>query len=272
LFLLLPKGRYRSIFTYKIKYILKHEPTIALFLPCYVDQFYPHVGIATIQLLEKLGCKVSFPLDQTCCGQPMANAGYERDTVGTARHFIKTFKDFDYIVAPSGSCVLHVKEHSPVISGLESDQAAMHHKIFELTEFLVDVLKVGPITGSYPHKVGFHSSCHGQRGLRLSASSELNEPPFNKAKQLLEGLKGLEWVELDRKDECCGFGGTFAVTEEALSVQMGRDRLADHQKNQVEILAGGDMSCLMHMQGIASRNGNGITFKHIAEILNEVIR
>lgn len=247
------------------------KKNIALFLPCYVDQFYPNVGIATMQLLEKLGCKVSFPLDQTCCGQPMANAGYERDTEGTSKHFIKTFKDFDYVVAPSGSCVLHVKDHSPRIAGLRSEQDALREKIYELTEFLVDVIKVGTIEGSFPHKVGFHSSCHGQRGLRLASSSELNEEPFSKAKQLLADLDGLEWVELDRKDECCGFGGTFAVTEEALSIQMGKDRLDDHQQNQVEILVGGDMSCLMHLQGIAARNGASIQFKHIAEILNEVI-
>lgn len=244
---------------------------IALFLPCYVDQFYPKVGIATLQLLQKLGCSVDYPLDQTCCGQPMANAGYERDTIGTARHFIKTFSSYDYIVAPSGSCVLHIKEHSPTVPGYEKEQEGLHHKIFELTEFLVDVLKVKSLTGSYPHKVGFHSSCHGQRGLRLSSSSELNEKPFSKAKQLLENLEGLEWVELNRSDECCGFGGTFAVTEEALSVQMGKDRLADHLDHQVEILAGGDMSCMMHLEGIAKRNGQTIQFKHIAEILNEAI-
>jgi len=251
---------------------MHQNKNIALFLPCYVDQFYPNVGIATIQLLEKLGCKVSFPIDQTCCGQPMANAGYERDTEGTTRHFVKTFQDFDYIVAPSGSCVLHVKEHSPPIKGLEIEQEALRHKIFELTEFLVDVLRVEPIKAAYPHKIGFHSSCHGQRGLRLGSSSELNEEPFSKAKQLLENLEGMEWISLDRKDECCGFGGTFAVTEEALSVQMGKDRLADHRQNKVEILVGGDMSCLMHLQGIASRNGNKVQFKHIAEILNEVIQ
>lgn len=244
---------------------------IALFLPCYVDQFYPHVGIATLQLLQKLGCKVDYPMDQTCCGQPMANAGYESDTVGTARHFIKTFIGYDYIVAPSGSCVLHMKEHSPIVPGFEKEQDELHVKIFELTEFLVDVLKVDRIIGCYPHKVGFHVSCHGQRGLRLSSSSELNIKPFSKAKQLLEKLEGLEWVELNRADECCGFGGTFAVTEEALSIQMGKDRLADHLSHQVEIVVGGDMSCIMHLEGIARRNGQPIQFKHIAEILNEAI-
>jgi len=247
------------------------SPHIALFIPCYVDQFYPSVGIASLELLEKLGCKVTFPLGQTCCGQPLANAGYKRDTVGTTKHFIELFKDFDYVVAPSGSCVLHVKEHSPVIPGLEKEQAELHHKVFELTEFITDILKIEKLEGSFPHRVGFHSSCHGQRGLRLSSSSELNQTPFNKARRLLENLDGLEWVELNRTDECCGFGGTFAVTEEALSIQMGKDRLEDHLQHDTEILTGGDMSCIMHLQGIATRNKQPLKFLHIAEILNQAI-
>ncbi|WP_194972362.1 (Fe-S)-binding protein [Aquiflexum lacus] len=244
---------------------------IGLFIPCYVDQFYPKVAIATMELLEKLGCKVTYPIAQTCCGQPMANAGYERDTVGTTKHFLETFKNFDYIVAPSGSCVLHVKEHVPAVSEMEMAQKAIQDKTFELTEFLTDVLKVENLKGSFPHKVGFHASCHGHRGLRLGSCSERNEPFFSKGKQLLEQLEGLEWVELTRKDECCGFGGTFAVTEEALSVQMGKDRLEDHLVHGVEVLTGGDMSCIMHLEGIARRNKQPLQFKHIAEILNEAI-
>lgn len=250
---------------------MTNKKNIGLFIPCYVDQFYPQVAIATLELLEKLGCNVTYPLAQTCCGQPMANAGYERDTMGTIKHFLNTFKEFDYIVAPSGSCVLHVKEHAPSIPGMEAMQLELHNKLFELTEFLTDVLKIDTIEGSYPYKIGYHASCHGQRGLRLASSSELNQKPFNKARQLLENLKGLEWVELSRKDECCGFGGTFAVTEEALSVQMGKDRLADHMAHDVEIITGGDMSCIMHLQGIASRNNQNIQFKHVAEILNEAM-
>ncbi len=244
---------------------------IGLFIPCYVDQFYPQVAIATLELLEKLGCTVTYPIDQTCCGQPMANAGYARNTIGTTKHFINTFKGFDYIVAPSGSCVLHVKEHAPSILGMEAIQSELHDKLFELSEFLTDVLKIENIQGSYPHRIGYHASCHGQRGLRLASASELNQKSFNKARQLLEKLEGLEWVELTRKDECCGFGGTFAVTEEALSIQMGKDRLADLIAHDVEIITGGDMSCIMHLAGIASRNKQQIQFKHLAEILNEAI-
>lgn len=249
-----------------------HSPHIGLFIPCYVDQFYPKVGIATLELLEKLGCRVSYPMDQTCCGQPMANAGYERDTLGTSERFIDMFSEYDYVVAPSGSCVLHVKEHFPKIQGKESAQHQLHHKIFELTEFLTDVLKIDKLTGKFPHRVGYHASCHGQRGLRLASSSEMNISPFNKAKILLENLEGLEWIELSRTDECCGFGGTFAVTEEALSLRMGRDRLEDHQAHEVEILTGGDMSCIMHLQGIASREGRKIQFMHLAEILNQAMQ
>ncbi|MCS5490673.1 (Fe-S)-binding protein [Algoriphagus limi] len=249
----------------------KSQPEIGLFIPCYVDQFFPQVAIATLELLEKLGCKVSYPLGQTCCGQPLANSGYERDTEGSSRHFLELFKQFDYIVAPSGSCVLHVKEHFPKLSDMEHEQSRVNDRIYELTEFLTDVLKVDSLKGSFPKKVGFHSSCHGLRGLRLASSSEMNVTPFNKAKQLLQNLEGLEWVELSRVDECCGFGGTFSVTEEALSVQMGRDRLQDHQSHQVEIVTGGDMSCLMHLQGIADREGSSLKFMHVAEILNQAI-
>lgn len=247
------------------------RPLIALFIPCYVDQFYPEVGVATLELLEKLGCNVSYPMGQTCCGQPMANAGFERNTTGTTKHFIEVFQAYDYVVAPTGSCVLHVKEHSPMIPELQKEQADLHAKIFELTEFITDILKIEKIEGNFPHRIGFHASCQGQRGLRLGSSSELNEKPFSKAKKLLENLKGLAWVELDRSDECCGFGGTFAVTEEALSIQMGKDRLEDHLSHGVEILTGGDMSCLMHLQGIATRQKRNIRFLHIAQILNEAI-
>lgn len=244
---------------------------VALFIPCYIDQFYPQVGIATLELLEKLGCKVSYPLNQTCCGQPMANSGFERDTEGTTRQFLEAFEKYDYIVAPSGSCVLHVKEHQPKLPDAAEAQKKVQSKTYELSEFLTDILKVGTIKGSFPHKIGFHSSCHGQRGLRLSSSSELNEKPFSKAKDLFAGIKDLELVELSRKDECCGFGGTFAVSEEALSVQMGKDRLSDHLAHQVEIICGGDTSCLMHLQGIAERNKKPVKFMHLAEILNQAI-
>lgn len=244
--------------------------TVGLFIPCYIDQFYPHVGIATLELLEKLGCSVSYPLTQTCCGQPLANSGYERNTHSSSQLFIETFKQYDYIVSPSGSCILHTKEHFPASIRETEEFIALEPKLYELSEFLTDVLKQ-EIVGSFPHRVGYHASCHGLRGLRLASASELFIPQFNKAKSLLEGLKGLEWVELQRKDECCGFGGTFAVTEEALSIQMGNDRLEDHESREVEIITGGDMSCLMHLEGLAKRNNSPLRFMHVAEILNQAL-
>ncbi|MBD8489661.1 (Fe-S)-binding protein [Echinicola sp. CAU 1574] len=234
---------------------------VGLFIPCYVDQFYPDVAKASLELLEKYNVEVDYPLSQTCCGQPMANSGYERYGKESADLFMKNFGHFDYIVAPSGSCTLHVKDHV-----LPKDDKTP--QIYELCEFLTDVLKVKDIVSSFPHKVGFHSSCHGLRGLRLAKCSERMDPEFNKPLSLLNKVKGIEMVELDRKDECCGFGGTFAVAEEAVSITMGNDRIADHQKNGVEVLTGADMSCLMHLQGLLTRQKSPIKVMHIAEILN----
>lgn len=240
---------------------------VGLFIPCYVDQFYPRVGIATLELLEKLGCRVQFPAGQTCCGQPMANAGFASTTEGCNRNFIHNFSGFDYIVSPSGSCVLHVKEH---LQDREKQKEAeeIRHRVYELTEFLTDILKVASIDASFPHRVGLHTSCHGQRGLHLSSMSERVEPSFSKAGQLLQQVKGLELKTAARPDECCGFGGTFCVTEEAVSVRMGVDRVQEHLENHVDYITGGDMSCLMHLEGVLKRKKSRVKVIHIAEILN----
>lgn len=230
---------------------------IALFIPCYINQFYPKVGIATLELLEKLGCTVIIPKNQTCCGQPMANSGYEHLSHDCSKLFQDNFNGFDYVVAPSGSCTLHIKEHIP-----------LNGKIFELVEFITDMLKIDKIEGSFPHKVGLHNSCHGLRGLKISQMTELNAPQFSKTEQLLSGIKGLELMKLSREDECCGFGGTFCVTEEAVSVRMGIDRINDHLDKGAEYITGGDTSCLMHMEGIIKRQKLNIKTIHIAEILN----
>ncbi|WP_345953431.1 (Fe-S)-binding protein [Mucilaginibacter sp. PAMB04168] len=241
--------------------------TVGLFIPCYVDQFYPGAAIATLQLLEKLGVNVVYPPNQTCCGQPMANSGFEHLTGGCNRLFIDNFSGFDYIVSPSGSCVLHIREH------LHDDKRPaeakeVSHKVWELTSFLTDVLKVESLPSRFPHKVGVHQSCHGQRGLHLSSMTELVAPSFSKPGSLLNMVKDLELIELDRKDECCGFGGTFCVAEEAVSAKMGKDRVADHLKHGAEYITGADMSCLMHMEGILKRQGSKVKVLHIAEILN----
>jgi L-lactate dehydrogenase complex protein LldE len=240
---------------------------VGLFIPCYIDQFYPNAAIATLKLLQKIGVKVSYPNHQTCCGQPMANSGFEHLTSGCNDLFIKNFAEFDYIVSPSGSCVLHVKEH---LHSHEEEEKAVNvrKKVYELTEFLTDILKVDKLTARFPHKVGVHQSCHGQRGLKMSQMTELVAAPFSKPMQLLQMVQDLELVELSRPDECCGFGGTFCVAEEAISVKMGKDRVADHVNHGAQYITAADMSCLMHMEGILRRQNSQVKVLHIAEILN----
>ena len=245
-------------------------PKVGLFIPCYIDQFYPQVGIATLQLLEKCGCDVSFPLNQTCCGQPMANSGFTNLSKGCDKNFVSNFSAFDYIVAPSGSCVLHIKEHLQE-KGNKNAVQHIRKNIFELTEFLTDVVKVENIDANFPHKVGLHTSCHGQRGLKLSSMSELVVPSFSKPEKLLKMVKGLQLSKPKRSDECCGFGGTFCVFEEAVSVKMGKDRIKEHDVNEVEYIASADVSCLMHLEGILKRNKSNVKTIHIAEILNNSV-
>lgn len=239
---------------------------VGLFIPCYIDQFYPKTAIATMELLEKSGCDVVYPLDQTCCGQPMANSGFAGLSKGCDTNFVKNFSGVDYIVAPSGSCVLHIKEHLHD----KDEQKAFYIKqhIYELTEFLIDVLKIEQLEAVFPHKVGLHVTCHGQRGLHLSSMSELMEPSFSKPEKLLSMVKGLQLSQPKRWDECCGFGGTFCVFEEAVSVKMGKDRIKEHAVNEVEYITAADTSCLMHLEGILKRQGSSIKTIHIAEILN----
>jgi L-lactate dehydrogenase complex protein LldE len=233
---------------------------VALFVPCYIDQFYPQVAVASLELLEKLGCEVVVPTDQTCCGQPMANSGFASSTEGCDTNFTHNFEGFDYIVGPSGSCVLHLKEHHP--------SEKIRNSVYEICEFLTDILNVSSLPSKFPHRVGLHQSCHGQRGLRLSSMSERNEKPFSKLEDLLSLVDGIQISMPERSDECCGFGGTFCVSEEAVSVKMGQDRIKEHDANSVEYIVGSDTSCLMHMEGILRRQGSQVQVKHIVEILN----
>jgi L-lactate dehydrogenase complex protein LldE len=239
---------------------------VGLFIPCYVDQFYPKVAIATLEILERIGLDVHYPSRQTCCGQPMANAGFEHLTQKSNDHFTENFSGFDYVVSPSGSCVLHIKEH--LHSTAHAGDIAIRSKVMELTEFLTDVIQLKTWRARFPFKVGLHQSCHGQRGLGLSQMSELVALPYSKSEALLNLVEGLELVSLDRKDECCGFGGTFCVTEEAVSVKMGKDRIADHLHHGARYITGSDMSCLMHLEGILKRQQSQVAVVHIAEILN----
>ena len=242
--------------------------TVGLFIPCYVDQFYPQVAIATLELLEKLGQTVVFPKGQTCCGQPMANSGFAHLTHPLNERFVDQFGSVDYVVCPSGSCTLHLKEHLHSDTN-EPTATTIREHIYELTEFITDVLKVDSIPASFPYRVGMHQSCHGQRGLHLSQMSELNAPSFSKPGRLLSRVAGLELIELDRPDECCGFGGTFCVMEEAVSAKMGKDRVADHLRHGADYITGVDMSCLMHLEGILRRQGSKTKVVHVAEILNK---
>ncbi len=243
--------------------------TVGLFIPCYVEQLYPQVGMAALRLLERHGVRAEYPEAQTCCGQPMANSGCAGDAAPLAARFLRVFGGYEYVVAPSGSCVSMVRNHYDQF--LEGRPGFDHLKrsTFELCEFLVDVLKVGRIDGRFPHKVGLHQSCHGLRELRLGSGSERRVPPFDKVRSLLEHLRDIQLVELQRADECCGFGGTFAVAEEAVSCMMGRDRIADHERAGAEIITGADMSCLMHLNGLLRRDRRPLRVMHVAEVLAE---
>jgi L-lactate dehydrogenase complex protein LldE len=246
-------------------------PHVALFIPCYIDQLYPQVGMATCELLEKLGVTFEFPSEQTCCGQPMANTGCTEDARPLAEKFFRIFKDFEYVVAPSGSCVAMIRRHYDEYFQGRAEVAAdferLKSKTFELCEFLTDVLHVEKLDGHFPYRVGLHQSCHGLRELRLASDSELVGRQYNKARSLLEMIDGVEIVDLKRSDECCGFGGTFAVNEEAVSSMMGLDRIHDHEQAGAEVITANDMSCLMHLEGLIRRQKKPIRVVHLAEIL-----
>ena len=242
-------------------------PRVGLFIPCYIDQLYPDVGLATVEVLERLGIEVDFPEGQTCCGQPMANTGCTPAAAPLAHRFVEVFSPYDAVVCPSGSCVAMVRVHYHEYFHGDPRYEALRPRVFELCEYLVDVLQVDRLPVKFPHKVGLHQSCHGLRELRLGSSTEQVVAPFNKARSLLEKIEGLELVEPTRPDECCGFGGTFAVSEEAVSCLMGRDRVADHLRAGAEILTATDMSCLMHLDGLIRRDQKPLRCMHIAELL-----
>lgn len=239
---------------------------IGLFVPCYVNTLFPEVGVATYKLLKHLNVDVDYPLNQTCCGQPMANAGFEEKATPLAERFEEMFKGYDYVVAPSASCTAFVKLNYPrLLEGKHICQSS--DKIMDVCEFLHDVLKVKSLPGKFPHKVSLHNSCHGVRELNLSSASELNIPSFSKIKDLLSLVEGITVYEPDHVDECCGFGGMFSVEEPDVSVRMGTDKVNNHIATGAEYITGPDSSCLMHMQGIARRTGKEIKFIHVVEIL-----
>ena len=239
---------------------------IGLFIPCYVDALYPEVGVATYKLLTSLGLDVDYPLEQTCCGQPMANAGFEKMADKLAKSFDEKFADFDYVVAPSASCAAFVKINYPrLLKGKHECQTSK--KIMDVVEFLHDIVKPTSLPSRFPHVVSVHNSCHGVRELGLSSPSERNIPSFSKIKDLLQLVQGITVKEPERVDECCGFGGMFSVEEQAVSVQMGTDKIERHMATGAEYITGPDSSCLMHMLGIAKRLNKPVKFIHVVQIL-----
>lgn len=244
---------------------------VALAVPCYVDQLRPQAARATLTLLRRLGCDVSLALDAPCCGQPMFNAGVVTAARAAGDNWVRASAAFDAIVMPSGSCTHHVRHHLPgFLGGKQADHAAS--VTFELCEFIAGPLTRPTLAGRFPHRVAMHLGCHAQRGLRLGGSSELHEAASGPMHTLLTGLNGLTLVPLDRPDECCGFGGSFAVGEPDVSAAMGRDKLADAAAHDAEVLVSSDPSCLLHLEAVAARRGNALRTMHIAELLEEATR
>ncbi|MFE1859040.1 (Fe-S)-binding protein [Streptomyces anandii] len=240
---------------------------VALFLTCVNDTLYPDTGRAVVGLLTRLGVEVDFPQGQTCCGQAHYNTGYRHEAEPLARRFAEVFGGYEAIVTPSGSCGAMVRELYPRMGAraraegrgntLEQVLAPVVPKTYELTEFLVDVLGVTDVGAYYPHRVTYHPTCHGLRGLGLG----------DRPRRLLEAVKGLELVELPGAEECCGFGGTFAVKNPDVSAAMGADKVRNAESTGAGVLCAGDNSCLMHIGGTMSRLGSRMRPVHIAEIL-----
>lgn len=239
---------------------------VALFIPCYVNAVFPEVGMASLHLLQQLGVDVVYPKGQTCCGQPMGNAGFEQEARHLAEHFQALFGQYDYVVGPSASCVSFVRDHYNAL--LPDHTCEVQKGVYEICEFIHDVIRPTKLNVSFPHKVSIQNSCHGVRLLGLSSPSEKSVPYYNKLRNLLSLVDGIEIVEPERRDECCGFGGMFAVEEHAVSGQMGRDKVMRHVNTGAEYIVGADCSCLMHQNGIIAREKLNIKTLHIAQILS----
>jgi L-lactate dehydrogenase complex protein LldE len=240
---------------------------VGLFVPCYVDQLRPDVGIATAEVLERFGASVDFPEAQTCCGQPLSTAGFADHASVLARRFLDVFEPFEHVVAPSGSCVAMVRRQYARLLGDSPERLELTGRVRELCEFLTDVLGVERVEGSFPHRVGLHPSCHGLRELGLALPSERTGACEDKVRRLLASLDGIELPEPERRDECCGFGGSFSFDEPEVAAEMGRSRLRAHQDAGAEVLTSVDVSCLLHLESLARRAGQPLRVMHVAEIL-----
>ncbi len=238
---------------------------VALFVTCVTDTLFPEAGRATVEVLERLGHQVAFPLEQTCCGQMHANSGYAVEAMPLVRRFVRVFgsEDYDAIVAPSGSCVAMVRHHYARLAqdahdpGLSEAAEALAPRVFELSEFLVSELGVEDVGAYFPHRVVYHPSCHALRVLRVG------DAPL----RLLRRVRGIELAELPQADSCCGFGGTFAVKNADVSTAMLADKLRAILDTEAEICAALDSSCLLHISGGLTRQRTGVRTAHVAEIL-----
>jgi len=233
---------------------------VSLFVPCFVDQLLPQVAADTVRVLRRIGCLVTFPQDQTCCGQVGFNSGYWDEARPCAERFLRVFQDAQYIVCPSGSCCTMVRVfYSRLLAASSTHDEAVRiaQRTFELSEFLVKVAKVTDVGAVFPHSVTYHASCHGLRELQL------RDEPL----QLLRKVKGLKLLDMLRYDECCGFGGTFATKFESISVAMGVSKADNIAVTGAEYVTAIDPSCLMHVQGIMGKRGDKAKTIHLASIL-----
>jgi L-lactate dehydrogenase complex protein LldE len=238
---------------------------VGLFITCVNDTLFPGAGRATVEVLERLGHEVVFPEEQTCCGQMHANSGYLREAIPLVRRFVRAFGDpgLDAIVAPSGSCAAMVHDQYPRLAelsgdpGLRRDVALLEGRVFELSQFLVEVLGVEDVGAAFPHRVTYHPTCHSLRLLRVG------DAPL----RLLRAVRGLELIELPEAASCCGFGGTFAVKNADTSTAMLTDKLRAVLDTRAEVCVAADSSCLMHIGGGLSRVRSGVRTMHLAEVL-----
>ena len=240
--------------------------TISLFIGCFNDTLFPGTGRAVVEVLERLGQTVDFPLAQTCCGQMHNNSGYGADATALMRRHLDVFEGAETVVCPSSSCVVTVRQAYPRLAAATGEAAlvdraeALAARTFEFAEFLVRRLGVEDVGAYYPHRVTYHSTCNSLRGLRLGDA----------APRLLRRVRGLDLVELPGAEECCGFGGTFAVKNAETSIAMLTDKLSAIRTTGAEVCTAVDNSCLMHIAGGLSRERSGRRALHLAEILNSV--
>jgi L-lactate dehydrogenase complex protein LldE len=234
---------------------------VTLFATCIVDMFQSNVGKATVELLERLGCEIDFPESQVCCGQPSYNSGYVKETKEAMKRMIDTFIDAEYIVSPSGSCITMFHEYQHIFKGdpiWEPKAKELAEKSFELTQFIVDVLKIEDVGARFEGSVTYHTSCHMTRLLGVKKAPMI----------LLSNVKGLKFTELPGKEQCCGFGGTFSVKMAQISEQMVDEKVRHVEETGAEYLIGADAACLMNIGGRIDRVGKPIKVMHIAEVLN----